>query len=184
MKLEKIVKQTNNKFLNMFAANYKTENGKEYNYFFCSRRENKIGDLSVCDAVKVLPYIKETNEIIFIKNFRYAVNDYIYELPAGLVDANEDLIEAAKRELNEETGATVYRIEEMSEIGTTSAGLTDETIKLYYAYVKLDNKQNLDEYENIKVVKININDINEFLKTHKVDIISQLMVKIFDLLLK
>lgn len=179
MKLEKIVKQTNNKFLNMFAANYKTEDGKEYNYFFCSRRENKIGDLSVCDAVKVLPYIKETNEIIFIKNFRYAVNDYVYELPAGLVDANEDLIEAAKRELNEETGATAYRIEEMSEIGTTSAGLTDETIKLYYAYVKLDNKQNLDEYENIKVVKINVSDTNEFLKTHKVDIISQLMVEIF-----
>ena len=179
MKLEKIVKQTNNKFLNMFVANYKTENGKEYNYFFCSRRENKIGDLSVCDAVKVLPYIKETNEIIFIKNFRYAVNDYVYELPAGLVDANEDLIEAAKRELNEETGATAYRIEEMSEIGTTSAGLTDETIKLYYSYVKLDNKQHLDEFEDIKIVKINLHDYDEFLKTHKVDIISQLMVEIF-----
>ena len=180
MKLEKIVKQTNNKFLNMYTATYKSESNKEYNYFFCSRRENKIGDLTVCDAVKVLPYVEETNEIIFIKNFRYAVNDYVYELPAGLVDANEDLIEAAKRELNEETGATAYRIEEMSEIGTTSAGLTDETIKLYYAYVKLDNKQHLDEFENIKIVKVKLQDVNEFMKNHKVDIISQLMVKIFE----
>ena len=179
MKLEKIIKQTNNKFLNMFTANYKNEEGKEYNYFFCSRRAENLQNVNVCDAVKILPYISATNEIIFIKNFRYALNDFLYELPAGLVDANEDLFEAAKRELSEETGATVLNATEISGIGSTSAGLTDETIKLYFAEVELSGKQHLDEFENINVIKVNANNVLEFMKNNKVDIITELMVKLF-----
>ncbi len=179
MKLEKTVKQTNNKFLNMFTATYLSDTGKEYNYFFCSRRENEVGNANVCDAVKVLPYIKNTDEIIFIKNFRYAINDYLFELPAGLVDANEDLLEATKRELSEETGANVVNISEISSVGTTSAGLTDETIKLYFAEVELNGKQHLDEFENINVVKVKASNAAQFLTEHNVDIISQLMVKLF-----
>lgn len=179
MKLEKIIKQTNNKFLNMFTANYKNEDGKDYNYFFCSRREHNLQNADVCDAVKILPYISSTNEIIFIKNFRYAFNDFLYELPAGLVDANENLLEAAKRELSEETGAIVLKATEISGIGSTSAGLTDETIKLYFAEVELNGKQHLDEFENIKVVKVNANNVLEFMKNNKVDIITELMVKLF-----
>ena len=177
MKLQKITKQTNNKFLNMYTATYAGE--KEYNYFFCSRRENNIQNINVCDAVKVLPYIKETNEIVFIKNFRYAFNEFLYELPAGLVDENEDLVAAAKRELYEETGASVVSIKEISGIGSSSAGVTDETIKLYFAEVELNGQQHLDEFENINVVKVKLNDVLTFMQNNNVDILTELMVKLF-----
>lgn len=177
MKLEKLVKQTNNKFLNMYTATYKSD--KEYNYFFCSRRTNNVQDVKVCDAVKVLPYIPETDEIIFIKNFRYAVNTHIFEMPAGLVDPNEDLEVATKRELSEETGAQVISLTPITGIGHTSVGLTDETIKLYFAEVKLNGKQHLDEFEDINIVKVKVDEARNFLKENLCDVITELMVKLF-----
>lgn len=177
MKLQKIVKQTNNKFLNMYTATYLGD--KEYNYFFCSRRANNIQNVNICDAVKVLPYLKETDEIIFIKNFRYAVNSYIYEMPAGLVDPNENLETATKRELSEETGAEVVSLTPITGIGHTSAGLTDETIKLYFAEVSLTGKQHLDEFENINVVKVKVNNVINFMQENLCDVITELMVKLF-----
>ena len=48
--------------------------------------------------------IDENNRIIMEKQFRYALNDYLLEIPAGKLDAGEDPLVCAKRELEEETG--------------------------------------------------------------------------------
>lgn len=176
MKLTKIVKQTDNKFLNMFVAEY----GENIKYFFASRRTEKdLQNPHKVDAVKVLPYIKSTNEIVFIKNFRYVVNDFVYELPAGLVDNGENAIDGAKREVQEEIGATVLDIKKVSNVGFTSVGLTDETMETYFAEVVLDKTQDLDEDEIIEIVKVKIDDVDKFLDTHLVDCITSLMVKLF-----
>ena len=176
MKLSRIIKQTDNKFLNMFVAEY----GEKTKYFFASRRSDKdLQKSNFVDAVKVLPYIKETNEIVFIKNFRYVVNDFVYEMPAGLVDGGESSIDGARREVEEEIGATVLNIEKITNVGFTSVGLTDETMETYFAEVVLDKSQNLDEDEIIDIVRVNVDDIDEFLNTHLVDCITALMVKLF-----
>ena len=41
---------------------------------------------------------------MLIRQYRYPINDYIYEFPAGLVEEGEDFREAASREIFEETG--------------------------------------------------------------------------------
>ena len=178
MKLTKIVKQTDNKFLNMFVAEYR---GKiNSNYFFASRRsEQDLQKINFVDAVKVLPYIPKTNEIVFIKNFRYVVNDYVYEMPAGLVDKGEDSLVAAKREVCEEIGAEIKSIKKVTNVGFTSVGLTDETMETYFAEVELNSNQNLDDDEIIEIVKVNLNDVENFLNSHTVDCITALMLKLF-----
>lgn len=54
-------------------------------------------------SVGIIPIINE-EEIMLIKQYRYAINDYLIEIPAGKIEDKESPVEAAKRELEEETG--------------------------------------------------------------------------------
>jgi ADP-ribose pyrophosphatase len=89
------------------------------------------------NAVVCIVGLTDDDEVLLIEQFRTPVNARVIEWPAGLVgdDAattNEPLVEAAKRELLEETG---YNAAEMQEAfcGVTSAGLTDEATTFFVA---------------------------------------------------
>jgi len=88
-------------------------------------------------AVIVIVAISENNEVVFIEQFREPLGKRCVELPAGLVgdvpgDENEDLTEAVRRELIEETGFTADRITFVAA-SSSSAGLTDEVAHVYVA---------------------------------------------------
>ena len=76
--------------------------------------------------------IDENNRIIMEKQFRYALNDYLLEIPAGKLDKGEDPLVCAKRELEEETGIIAS---DWISLGTiaTSPGFCNEVIHLYVA---------------------------------------------------
>ena len=179
MKLDGIIKNTNNKYLNMYTAKYSNDK-KHFDYFFASRRDMcDLQKTTMVDAVKIVPYIVDTDEIVFIRNFRYVINDYVYEMPAGLVDKGEDSLTAAKRETLEEIGAEIINIERVGNVGFTSVGMSDETMETYFAEVVINHNQELDAEEHIDVIKVKSSDVEEFLNTHTVDIITTLMVKLF-----
>jgi 8-oxo-dGTP pyrophosphatase MutT (NUDIX family) len=68
-----------------------------------------------CDWVNVVA-ITPAGEMIFVKQYRHGTNTVTTELPGGMVDADEDGLKAAKRELREETG---YTSEAWSLLGST-----------------------------------------------------------------
>jgi len=71
-------------------------------------------------------------EILLIRQYRYAAEQYLYEIPAGRLDAGEAPEVCAARELREETG---YRAEQLTPLFTmyTTPGFTDERIHLFVA---------------------------------------------------
>jgi len=71
-------------------------------------------------------------EILLIRQYRYAAEQYLYEVPAGRLDAGEAPEVCAARELREETG---YRAERLTPLFTmyTTPGFTDERIHLFVA---------------------------------------------------
>ena len=103
-------------------------------------------------AVCVIP-ITENKEIIFVNQFRYAFNKVTLEVPAGKLEKGEDHLEAAMRELSEETGLTADNVVELGELYTTPA-LIDEIIYMYLATDLHQGEQHLDEDEFINTVKI------------------------------
>ena len=104
-------RQTDNKFLNMYEVDAVRRDGVHFPYYVATRREP--GDLMYetgrlrADGVVIYPvYRHDPEKLVILRQFRYPVNDYMYEVPAGLVDPGEDPMEAAARELKEETGFT------------------------------------------------------------------------------
>ncbi len=82
-------------------------------------------------AVAVLPVLPD-GRVLFVRQFRPAVNDYILELPAGLMEPGEEPLETGKRELLEETGYRCNKIELIQRF-FSSPGYSNEELYLCLA---------------------------------------------------
>ena len=102
--------------------------------------------------------IDEDNRIIMEKQFRYALNDYLLEIPAGKLDAGEDPLVCAKRELEEETGIIAS---EWISLGTiaTSPGFCNEVIHLYVAKGLSKGEIHWDEDEYVEVERYSLDEL-------------------------
>jgi len=114
------------------------------------------------DAVAILPL--EGDRCKLIRQYRYAIDDYILEAPAGALEKEEDPLTAAGRELIEETGFAAATIEPQGFIITTP-GYTDEKIYLYKASgLTPSHLYGKDEDEIIEVVDIRLQDLNRMIR--------------------
>jgi ADP-ribose pyrophosphatase len=87
-------------------------------------------------AAAVVPFLSDPDgeepQILLLRQFRYAADGYIYEIPAGRLEGDEDPAHCAARELKEETGCSAERIEPLLTMFTTP-GFTDERIHIFMA---------------------------------------------------
>ena len=103
-------------------------------------------------AVCVVP-VTDENEVIMVRQFRYAFGEVLLEIPAGKLEPGEDPLKAALRELEEETGTVAENIEHMGELYTTVA-IFDEKIQMYLATGLSYKNAHPDEDEFLEVEKI------------------------------
>ena len=104
-------------------------------------------------------------ELVLAKQYRYPLESYVVELPAGLSDKpGESLEKAARRELLEETG---YKAGEMIEIqrGSYNSGMSGDTMVIYYApdveYEGFEKVES-DDTEEIEVIKVPLDKLVDF----------------------
>lgn len=111
-------------------------------------------------AVAVIP-ITDENEVILVRQFRYAHHREFLEIPAGKFDfIGEDPLEAAKRELSEETGATAKKFVYLGVLDTTPA-LIDEKIHMFLAEGLTFGESHPDEDEFLSVEKTPLKELVE-----------------------
>lgn len=102
-------------------------------------------------ASAVVP-IKEDGTVVLIRQLRHAAGGFIYEIPAGKLDHQEDPKICAIRELEEEVGYRAGALTLLTSIWT-APGFTDEVIHIYQASGLQPGKQNLDQDEVLEVVE-------------------------------
>jgi ADP-ribose pyrophosphatase len=87
-------------------------------------------------AAAVVPFLGDPAgddpQILLLKQYRYASEQFLYEIPAGRLDPGEEPIDCARRELVEETGCEAERVEHLYSFYTTP-GFTDEKIHAFMA---------------------------------------------------
>lgn len=107
-------------------------------------------------------------EILLEKIFRVPQNAYVLELPAGLMDKEKEMeMDMVRRELREETGYEVDGVEELIR-GPFNAGLIDDEIVIYLGInARLTGKPQLENAEDIEVIKVPLRDLIDYLTSQK-----------------
>lgn len=103
-------------------------------------------------AAAMVP-VSSNNGLIMVKQYRHAVKDFIWEIPAGTLHLDETPMECAERELREETGYAAGQWERLGEI-TPVPGYSDERIHIFLATKLTRSHQELDPDEVINVHEI------------------------------
>lgn len=102
--------------------------------------------------------LTDSREILLLKQYRYAVGGFIWEIPAGTISGAEPPLECARRELTEETGYAAGTWKKLGEI-IPVPGYSDERIHLFLALDLEEKTQNLDEDEILAVHKISCEEV-------------------------
>lgn len=111
--------------------------------------------------------IKIDDKFIIERQYRYALDEELYELPAGKLEKGEIPLEAAKRECLEETG---YRPLEMIHLGDMSptCGYSTEIIHFYYCPKSVKESRHLDSDEVIDLMYLSLEEIEQLIKDNKI----------------
>ena len=97
--------------------------------------------------------IDEDDNVLTVKQYRYAFGTVLEELPAGKLECGEDPAAAARRELSEETGASCEALTPLGEILASPGGFT-EVLHLYMATGLTFGSQHPDEDEFIDFERV------------------------------
>ena len=189
-KINKVNKQTTNPYLNLYDLDVVNKVGRAGHYYVASRAKTE-DDLKLShienndpDGVAIYSlYGEKKDRVVLIRQFRYPLGGYVYELPAGLVDPGENYHTAAIRELKEETGLKLEPIvvdDIYQKPYYTSAGMTDECCGTVYGYASGEiSKKYMEDSEEIEVVLADRREVARIMKEERVALLCAYMMMHF-----
>ena len=183
-----IKKLSDNRFLNLYELDATFRDGSKAPYYVASRRPNSesleavTGDNRADGVIIYGVNGPQRDKVVLIRQYRYPVNAYVYEFPAGLVEAWEDPAQAASREFFEETGLTLSPINggAYQRPFFTTVGMTDESCATVFGYCDgTPSSAHQEGSEDIEVVLADREECRRILKEERVAIMCAYMLMHF-----
>ena len=169
-----VKRQTNNRFLNLYELDAVFRDGSRAPYYVASRRKDvdcikAVTHDNHADGVILYGvYGEEKDKVVLIRQFRYPINGYVYEFPAGLVEPGEDMLDAGVREMQEETGLNFVPVQTARPFFTT-IGMTDESCGTVFGYCTGEPTNTHQEgSEDIQVIIADRDECQRILKEENV----------------
>ncbi|WP_163195685.1 NUDIX hydrolase [Clostridium thermarum] len=186
-RIKKLTALAETKFLSLYDAEYENKKGNTKHWIIATRKNYETlkgqyfeGKEEKMDAVIIAALHAESKKIICIRQFRVPLNDYVYELPAGLIDGNESMEVSVERELKEETGLKLVTINyEKTKKGVyATAGMSDESAAIVFCTCEGNiSKEYLEEDEDIEALMLSQQEARELLKSDvKIDMRAFIML--------
>ena len=165
-----IRKLTDNRFLNLYELDATFRDGSRAPYYVASRRKSvdsikaATGDNHADGVILYGVYGEAKDKVVLVRQFRYPVNGYVYEFPAGLVEPGEDMLDAGIREMYEETGLQFTPVQTARPFFTT-VGMTDESCGTVFGYCSgTPSNANQEGSEDIQIVLADREECKRILK--------------------
>ena len=117
-------------------------------------------------AVGVLAF-PSPHKILLVKQYRFPIRQFTYEIPAGKLTAGENPLSCVHRELEEETGYRAVKIKKLLSYWPTAAFST-EVIHLYVATHLVPTQMNPDEDEFIELVQLTPKQMERWMRNGKI----------------
>ena len=188
-RIKKAVQLTENPHLNLYELETQDRKGHPGCYYVASRAKH-TEDLELVrkqqkpDGVIIYSlYGEKRDKVVLVRQYRYPIDGYLYEFPAGLVEPGEDYHDAAVREMKEETGLDLQPIPVVNFYAKpyyTTIGMTDECCATVYGVsdgmVSLDG---LEDTEDLEVVIADRDEVRRILKEERVAIVCSYMLMHF-----
>lgn len=187
-RVRSVTQQTHNRFLNLYEFEAERRSGRIAPYFVASRAEQADKLRAVADrpsdgVIIYSVYGEKKDRVVLVRQFRYPLNDYVYEFPAGLVEPGETVEESGVREIYEETGLTFTPKKTDPRYNRpffTTVGMTDECCGTIYGYCSgTPSNAHEEESEDIQVVLADRNECRRILKEENVAIMCAYMLMHF-----
>lgn len=188
-RIKSIKKQTENRFLNLYELEAERRDHKIYPYYMASRssapealkistKENKPDGVIIYGI-----HGEKKDKVVLVKQYRYPIDAYIYEFPAGLVEPEEEMKEAAVREFYEETGLKLSPIQVpdgYSKPFFTTIGMTDESCGTIYGYCDgIPTNIHQESSEDIQIILADREECKRILREENVAIMCAYMLMHF-----
>lgn len=176
-KVTKVKPLVETKFLSLYEAEYENKVGNMRTWTIASRKDNDTlqkqffeNKEDATDGVIIAAYHKDKKKLVIIKQFRIPLNDYVYELTAGLIDPGEGVDSTIGRELMEETGLKLVDVvdDRGSNKVYVSAGMTDESLALVYCTCEGEiSDEHLEDDECIEAILVSQEEAKELIQSNE-----------------
>lgn len=186
-RFEKIETLFENPHLNFYHMDAISDSGRVFDYYFASRNGKEdikpVTGAHKAEGVVIYPILKgNPDKIVLIRQYRYPIGAYLYELPAGLIDKSETASMAAIREMKEETGYSFTPcqvFEGYTRPVYMCQGISDEACESVYGYVTKLDEQRLEDTESIEVILADRDEAMRILSNERVSLRCAYLLMIF-----
>ena len=171
MKFNGIKKIHEGRFITRYDVSYTTEQGHEKIYEMISRNNSikTLEDLNnpAVEAVVLVMSDEKCERVLLNREFRLAPGCYVYNFPAGLIDPGETPEQAAKRELFEETGLELVKVEDIIGESYSAVGFSNEKNLTVIGTAKGEfRRDNESEFEEITSAWYTKEEVAKLLKEY------------------
>jgi len=172
-------KMTDTPFLNFYEIDALTTKGQPFHYYFVSRDGETDIKLNSgaerASGMAVYGVTPDGERLVMIRQYRYPLGRFLYELPAGLIEPGETDEQAAVRELKEETGLDLAVYQGGSpacrRAFCIAQGFSDEMDSMIYGTVSGEpDGTGLEDSEDIKVCMVDRSGAKRILESEPLSI--------------